>query len=189
MRGDRQDLIMAKAKTEKPAKNSDAGPPSEKAMGRPTKFKAEYIEQAEKLCRLGATDKEVSDFFDVSESTLNKWKLDHPEFSESLKRGKTIADAEVADKLFKRATGYSHDAIKIMQYEGQPIEVPYTENYPPDTTACIFWLKNRRPDIWRDKMTQEHSGPNGAPLPNAVSQVLLTPDAFEDVLKRMADEV
>jgi hypothetical protein len=71
-----------------------------------------------------------------------------------------MADAEVAEKLFKRATGYSHDAVKIFNDQGAPLQVPYTEHYPPDTTACIFWLKNRRPDLWRDKVEQqlEHSG-------------------------------
>lgn len=119
--------------------------------GQPTSYRDEYAEQAMKLCRLGATDKELADFFDVAESTINNWKLAHPEFLESLKKGKSISDAEVADKLFKRATGYSHAAVKIFNDNGAPLEVPYTEHYPPDTTAAIFWLKNRRPDLWRDK--------------------------------------
>lgn len=127
-------------------------------MARPSKYQPEFAEQALKLCRLGATDKEIAEFFEVAESTINKWKLDHPPFSESLKRGKTLADAEVADRLFKRATGYSHPAVKIFNDGGAPMEVPYTEHYPPDTTAAIFWLKNRRPDVWRDKTQQEVSG-------------------------------
>jgi len=129
-------------------------------MARPTKYRAEFAEQARKLCRLGATDRELADFFGVQESTINKWKLAHPAFSESLKTGKGMADAEVAEKLFKRATGYSHEAVKIFNDQGSPLQVPYTEHYPPDTTACIFWLKNRRPDLWRDKVEQqlEHSG-------------------------------
>ena len=62
------------------------------------------------------------------------------------------AFAEVAEKLFRRATGYSHEAVKIVadaKTKEQHI-VPYVEHYPPDTTACIFWLKNRRPEAWRD---------------------------------------
>ena len=86
--------------------------------GRPSSYRAEYVEQALKLCRLGATDRELADFFDVAESTLNLWKLEHAEFSESLKRGKAEADAEVADKLFRRATGYSHEAVKIFMPAG-----------------------------------------------------------------------
>lgn len=55
-------------------------------MARPTKYQEAYAEQARKLCLLGYTDAELADFFEVSESTINKWKLDYPEFSESLKR-------------------------------------------------------------------------------------------------------
>lgn len=122
-------------------------------MARPSKYKPEFAAQSLKLCRLGATDKELADFFEVNEDTINEWKKVHPEFSESLKGGKALADAEVADKLFKRATGYEHDAVKIVANAntGQEHVVAYTERYPPDTTAAIFWLKNRRPDIWRDK--------------------------------------
>lgn len=158
-------------------------------MGRPTKYKAEFAEQAMKLCRLGATDKELADFFGVSESTLNKWKLAHKAFSESIKSGKLVADSEVADKLFKRATGYQHEALKIMQYEGDPVTVAYTEHYPPDTTACIFWLKNRQPDKWRDKVQQEVSGPNGGPVTSVVHQATMTPEKLEEVARRLSDEV
>ena len=129
------------------------------SVGRPTSYRAEYALQAEKFCRLGATDRELADLFDVAESTLNIWKQEHAEFSESLKRGKREADAEVAHKLFSRATGYSHEAVKVFLPSGttEPIYAPYTERYAPDTTACIFWLKNRRPDLWRDVQSREHA--------------------------------
>lgn len=124
-------------------------------MARPTKYQPEYAEQALKLCRLGATDKELADFFQVNEDTVNEWKKVHPEFSESLKEGKLLADAEVADKLFRRATGYEHKAVKITASpDGREHLTEYVERYPPDTTAAIFWLKNRRPDVWRDKTEQ-----------------------------------
>lgn len=128
-------------------------------MARPTKYLPEYCEQALKLCRLGAKDSELADFFHVNEDTINEWKKVHPEFSESLKEGKALADAEVADKLFKRATGYEHKAVKISANPNCDEHVTeYVERYPPDTTAAIFWLKNRRPDLWRDKVETAHSG-------------------------------
>jgi hypothetical protein len=132
--------------------------------GRPSSFRPEYCEQAEKLCRLGAIDRELAGFFGVHEDTINAWKIAHPEFSESLKRGKVDADAEVAEKLFRRATGYEHEAVKIFMPSGaaEPVYAPYTEHYPPDTTAGIFWLKNRRPDLWRDAQAREHSVPGAA---------------------------
>ena len=133
-------------------------------MGRPSKYRAEFADQARKLCRLGATDKELADFFVTSEQTINAWKKSHPAFLDALNDGKAAADAEVADKLFRRATGYSHDAVKIFNHQGAPLEVKYVEHYPPDTTACIFWLKNRRPDLWRDVNRQELTGKDGGPI-------------------------
>src|SRR5688572_12467307 len=127
-------------------------------VGRPTSYKQEYNMQAEKLCKLGATDKELADFFEVEESTLNNWKIAHPEFMESIKAGKMLADANVADRLYQRAMGYEHDSeeIKVIsdgKGEGSSIErVPVRKIYPPDTAAMIFWLKNRQKAKWRDKM-------------------------------------
>ncbi len=145
------------------------------SRGRPTSYKPEYATQALKLCRLGATDKELADFFGVHEDTITEWKRVHPEFSVSLKEGKTLADAEVADKLFKRATGYSHQAVKIVANAntGQEHIVPYTEHYPPDTTAAIFWLKNRQRDKWRDKVDAEITGKDGGPI-EAVTRITRT---------------
>lgn len=121
-------------------------------VGRKSSFKDEYIEQSLKLSLLGATDKEMADFFGVSEQTLNTWKKKHPEFLESLKKGKAMADANVASRLYNRAIGYSCRATKFATNEGKITDkVDYVEHYPPDTTAAIFWLKNRQPEKWRDR--------------------------------------
>lgn len=119
------------------------------AGGRPSDYKAEFANIAYRHCLLGATDKDLAAAFEVSESTLNLWKIKHPKFSESLKKGKFDADATIAESLFHRAKGYSHKAVKIMQHEGIAFDHEYTEHYPPDTAACIFWLKNRRPEQFR----------------------------------------
>jgi hypothetical protein len=124
-------------------------------MARPTKYKSQYNLQSIKLCRLGATDKELADFFEVDESTINEWKEVYPQFSLSIKKGKEFADAEVADKLFKRATGYKHPDVDIKQHEGAIIITKLTKHYPPDTAAAIFWLKNRQKGKWRDKQDIE----------------------------------
>jgi hypothetical protein len=135
--------------------------------GRPTRYKKENSEAVEKLCKLGATDIELADFFNIRESTLNNWKKAHPEFMESIKRGKLLADANVAERLYQRATGFEHDSeeIKVVsdgQGMGSSIErVPIRKIYPPDTVAAIFWLKNRQKDKWRDKNETEHSGAIG----------------------------
>jgi hypothetical protein len=127
-------------------------------VGRPSAYRTEYAATAERLCALfGATSKELAEFFGVADSTIRLWAKAEPEFSAALKGGRETADAKVTRRLFERACGFEHDAVKIMQYEGQPVIVPYREKYPPDTTACIFWLKNRRPDLWREKVEVEHS--------------------------------
>jgi len=126
--------------------------------GRPTKFKHEYIEQAKKLAQLGATDKEIADFFEVTDRTINRWKLESDEFCQSLRMGKSFADDRVERALYHRATGYSHEAVKMFNAGGEIISEAYTEHYPPDTTAAIFWLKNRRPKEWRDKTETELTG-------------------------------
>lgn len=118
-------------------------------MARPTSYQSEYAEQAEKLSKLVLTDKEMAEFFGVTERTLNTWKTKHPEFLQALKKGKTLADANVVESLYRRACGYSHEAVKIMQYEGQPVVEPYIEHYPPDTTACLAWLHNRQREKWQ----------------------------------------
>jgi hypothetical protein len=128
--------------------------------GRPTLYQPIYAEQTLKLCKLGADDAELANFFGVTETTINRWKHTHPDFCESLREGKNLADANVADRLYQRAMGYSHDAVKIVAdaNTGNDHSVMYTEHYPPDTTACIFWLKNRRSDRWRDRQEISHSG-------------------------------
>jgi len=120
-------------------------------MGRPTDYREEYNEQAEKLCKLGATDAELADFFEVTETTINNWKEAHPAFFESIKKGKILADAEIGERLYQRAMGYEHQDVDIKMYEGQIITTELTKYYPPDTTAAIFWLKNRQPQKWRDR--------------------------------------
>ncbi len=124
---------------------------SEVKQGRPSKYKQEYAEQARKLCLLGATDAKLADFFEVDEATINRWKHDFPEFCKSLKAGKIQADAEIAESLFNRAKGYVAPDLDIKMYEGEIIETPYMKHYPPDATSMIFWLKNRQPDLWREK--------------------------------------
>ena len=128
--------------------------------GRPTKYKKEYAELARKFCLLGATDVELAALFGVAEDTIHEWKLRHREFSESIKAGKDKADAEIAEKLYHRAKGYSHPAVKIFMPAGatEPVYAPYIEEYPPDTAAASLWLRNRQPAKWRDKQEIEHSG-------------------------------
>lgn len=121
-----------------------------KSVGRPTKYDPAYNKQATKLCRLGSTDKQLADFFEVAKSTLELWKIEHPDFSDSIKKGRELSDAEIAQSLYHRAKGYRHRETKVMQYQGSIIKVDVDKHYPPDTLAAAIWLRNRRPELWRN---------------------------------------
>lgn len=125
------------------------------AGGRPTKYKSEFVELAYNYCLLGAIDTELATFFDVDVDTIHRWKKDHPEFYDSIKKGKAYADAQVASKLYHRANGYEHPEDDIKVCDKEIVITATIKHYPPDTTACIFWLKNRQPEKWRDKQVVE----------------------------------
>ena len=112
----------------------------------------------QKACEAGFTDQDLADLFGVSRSTINLWKLENKEFSDALKIGKEKADDQVERALYHRALGYSYDAVKVFMpaNSDKPVLVPYREHVPPDVTACIFWLKNRRPGQWRDVQDHRH---------------------------------
>lgn len=120
--------------------------------GRPTKYRKEYDEQARKLCLLGYTDAKLADFFGVCEATISNWKIDHPSFLEALKAGKDNADAELAQTLYDRAKGGKR-IVKQKVADGAIVDLE--EELPPDTTAIIFWLKNRQPNLWRNNPESE----------------------------------
>jgi predicted metal-dependent TIM-barrel fold hydrolase len=122
------------------------------AGGRPTKYDTAYNEQVKKLAMLGLTDIELAAYFEVEEKTINNWKKNFPEFLQSLRAGKEVADQEVAMSLYDKAVG-------------------------GDTTAMIFWLKNRRSSSWRDKQDHMLSGDADNPL-TIIERVIVgkTPD-------------
>jgi hypothetical protein len=169
---------MAKAKLNKkaPPKKVKKKVPPKKTGGRPTKYKPSYPSQAYEYCLLGATDAELADQFEVNVDTIHEWKKKYPEFSDSIKRGKYKADAEIAQTLYNRAKGMTltrQVAIKLttkrpfVGKDGKPtgltvqeeeIEiVTLEEQIPPDNVSIIFWLKNRQPAEWREKQEIDHT--------------------------------
>lgn len=161
---------MAVAKNKNKVKPKKKPPPKDPG-GRPTKYLVSFIPQAYKLSLLGATDKDLADFFEIAESTLNEWKIKYPKFSESIKKGKQIADGEVADKLFKRATGYEHPDIDIKVVRGKIVKTKLTKHYPPDPVSMIFWLKNRQKKKWRDKFEQGFTDDEGNDINPVIIQL------------------
>lgn len=150
--------ILTTMTDKKTTKARPAVPGEAKSPGRPSKYREEFADQARKLCLLGATDAELADFFEVNEDTIHEWKKVHPEFSESVKKGKLQADANVADRLYQRAMGYEHDDVHVSNYQGVITLTPIRKRHAPDTTAAIFWLKNRQAKQWREKQEVEHTG-------------------------------
>lgn len=142
-----------------------------KGGGRLSTYQAKYAQQAKKACEAGFTDKEIAELLGCNQSTLYRWKAEHEEFAQALKVGKCKADDRVELSLYHRALGYSHPEVDIRVVEGQIVQTPLIKHYPPDTTAAIFWLKNRRKEEWRDKVDVDHGVQPDNPLAELFSQL------------------
>jgi hypothetical protein len=117
-------------------------------LGRKTQYRKILDDVVFKLCLLKAIDSEIAEVLCVSEQTLNTWKEKHPTFLESIKKGKAKADANVAERLYERAMGYSHPETKVFCHEGEITTYEVIKHYPPDFSSMCFWLKNRAG--WKD---------------------------------------
>jgi len=154
--------------------------------GRPPKYKAEYAEQAKILYERGFVDTEVAAFFKVTEPTIHNWAKKHPSFAEARGDGKYTADKKVERALFERAVGYSHSDTKFATFEGKITDTKeYTKHYAPDPTSCIFWLKNRQPDQWRDKQHHELTGKDGG----AIEYANMTPQELDKRISELSKEI
>lgn len=133
--------------------------------GRDSRYHVEMNEQTRKLCLLGYTDAELGDFFGVDERTINRWKTKYPAFCQSMMAGKVVADAEVADSLYRRATGESIIVEKAFKdSEGNYQTLSLKQFVPGEVQAQRLWLLNRRKGNWRDKIETELSSSPDAPL-------------------------
>lgn len=139
------------------------------ALGRPSKYKPEYAVRAAELCEAGATDDQLADEFGVAQKTINRWKVAHADFRQSIKDAKAPTDDRVQRTLYHRAMGGEVEEqvpikLKRIKYvdgrkvaEEEYVEMVTVKKFiPPDTTAAIFWLKNRRAKDWRDVHKHEH---------------------------------
>ncbi len=103
--------------------------------------------------RKGLTDEQIAHNCGINASTLYDWKKKYPKISKALKKGKEVVDLEVENALLKRALGYDYQEERVERSEKDGVKVIQTlKHVPPDTTALIFWLKNRVPAEWRDKL-------------------------------------
>ncbi len=132
--------------------------------GRPTKYKKDICEQATKLCAKGFTNQELADFFEVNIDTIYEWQKRHEAFSDALKSGKKYSDDKVMDSLYNRALGYEFIETKQEDGDSGKKTTITTKQMAGDTTAQIFWLKNRRPDEWRNNPEPVDGEDNGKPI-------------------------
>ncbi|SFE38520.1 transposase [Peptostreptococcus sp. D1] len=116
----------------------------------------EGLLKLEGWARDGLTDEQIAKNMGVRTSTLYDWKKKYSEISEALKKGKEVVDRQVENALLKRALGYSYtETTRELVGTKMVITKEVVKEVQPDTTAQIFWLKNRRPDIWRDRKDLE----------------------------------
>lgn len=140
----------------------------------------EGLLQLEAWARNGLTDEQIAHNMGIVPKTLYRWKEQYCQICQSLKRGKEVVDIQVENALLKRALGYSYKEItresqfnpQTEQYE-LVVTKEVTKEVIPDTTAQIFWLKNRKPDEWRDKKNVEHSGSVNNPFAALSTEQLL----------------
>jgi len=137
----------------------------------------------EAWARNGLTDEQIAKNLGIAVSTLNDYKNKYPEFMESLKRGKEVIDIEVENALLKRALGYKYDEVtKELDETTGKLQVSkiVTKEVIPDTTAQIFWLKNRKPGEWRDRKEIDHSGNINNPYEGLTKEELLKIASVDD---------
>jgi len=131
------------------------------AGGRPTDYDPEVIPIVERMAEAGLTDLQMSKSLGIDEATFYRWKNKYVEFCEAIKRNKKNPDDQVERSLFERACGFEHPSEEVFCKDGEITRAEIIKKYPPDPTAAIFWLKNRRPEKWRDQVEQIHKFPDG----------------------------
>lgn len=134
----------------------------------------------EAWARNGLTDEQIAKNLNIAYSTFKEYKNKYSAFSATLKKGKEIVDYEVENALLKRALGYKYDEVTKELIEDKEtgkselkVTKIVTKEVIPDTTAQIFWLKNRKPEEWRDKKEVKHDGNINNPYENLTKEQLL----------------
>ncbi|MEG3148879.1 hypothetical protein U1769_03190 [Sphingomonas sp. ZT3P38] len=145
-------------------------------------YKAKYADEARMMCRLGATDEELAQHFDVRVRTIYRWRNKYQDFAEAVVIGKEFADDRVERALYSRAVGCSVQRTKVFKTaaDPDPVYATYMDHLPPDTQAALHWLRVRRPKRWgvRKDMPEQ-----------AFDEGAWDDDVWEEVISRKLDEV
>ena len=143
----------------------------------------EGLLKIEGWARDGLTDEQIAENMGICRDTLIEWKKKYSDISDTLKRGKEVVDRQVENALLKRALGYRYTETTKERIDGSFVVTKTVEKeVVPDTTAQIFWLKNRKPDVWRDKQNLQVEGS----LNTASS---LTDEELEDRISRLRSKL
>lgn len=150
---------------------------TEPGPGRSSLYDPSMNDQARKLALLGLTDEELAKFFGVDVRTLYNWYNEAPAFFQAVQEGKLVADANVADSFYKRATGEHVEIEKAYRNKTTgEVDIIKVKTYiPGDSAAALNWLKNRKSDKWRDKHDVEHSGDPDKPVNHRLEMVIVDP--------------
>ncbi len=113
-------------------------------------YKAEFADQARAMCRLGATDEELAEHFEVCVRTIYRWRNSHEAFAEAVVAGKEHADARVERALYSRAVGCTVERVKVFKHAGDPnpVYATYKVHLPPDPVAALHWMRARQREKW-----------------------------------------
>ena len=143
-------------------------------------YKPEFVDQARKMCQLGATDEELAEHFEVCVRTIYRWRNTHDEFAEAVVVGKEHADARVERALYSRAVGCSVQRTKVFKHAGddKPVYATYTHHFPPDPNAALHWLRVRQPRKWQIH-EEVKSDPNAKEM---IEKALARADAYISTL-------
>ncbi|MEW9576733.1 hypothetical protein U9K47_15465 [Bacillus toyonensis] len=150
----------------------------------------EGLLKIEGWARDGLVDEQIAKNIGISRATLSNWKNKHPLIARALVRGKEVVDREVENALLKRALGYTYEEVTVLRQEVEEgvfesVEAKRVKRQvPPDTTALIFWLKNRKPDKWRDRREIDHSGEMTQNIEQKIDLSHMTDEELEKALKK-----
>lgn len=148
----------------------------ENPIGRPTDYRPEFCKKVRKAISKGATISQIADLLNVDASTVYRWKNQHDDFCDAITASRDEADSIVESALFQRAIGFEVSAVKIFcDKDGNVTQVPYREIVAPDTTAAKFWLTNRRPEQWQDKVENRLTGKDGGAIEAAITVEFVKP--------------
>jgi hypothetical protein len=132
--------------------------------GRPTLYKAENADIARHACMQGATNETLGERFEVTRRTIDNWIATIPEFGAAVREGRQVADESVIAALYARATGMERKTIEVTGGAAESVTTTQTVQVLPDVRACMFWLRNRRPEQWRENRVPAASRDGGAEI-------------------------